>query len=51
MRIEKEQAVAVIVDYQAKLLPVMNESEKLLHKSKILLEGLKTLEVPMYITQ
>ena len=51
MRIEKEQAVAIVVDYQAKLLPVMNESEKLLHNSKIFLEGLKTLGVPMYITQ
>ena len=51
MRIVKEQAVALVVDYQEKLLPVMNESEKLLHNSKILLEGLKTLGVPMYITQ
>lgn len=51
MRIEREQAVALVVDYQAKLLPVMNETEKLLHNTKILLEGLKTLEVPMYITQ
>ena len=39
MRIEREQAVAVIVDYQAKLVPVMNENEKLLHNSRILLEG------------
>ena len=51
MRIEKEQAVAVVVDYQGKLVPVMNEYETLLHNSKILLEGLRTLEVPMYITQ
>lgn len=51
MRIEKEQAVAVVVDYQGKLVPVMNEYETLLHNSKILLEGLRVLEVPMYITQ
>jgi len=51
MRIEKEQAVAVVVDYQGKLVPVMNECETLLHNSKILLEGLRVLEVPMYITQ
>lgn len=51
MRIEREQAVAVVVDYQAKLLPVMSNKEQLLHNTKILLEGLKVLEVPMYITQ
>lgn len=51
MRIEREQTVAVVVDYQAKLLPVMSNKEQLLHNTKILLEGLKVLEVPMYITQ
>ena len=51
MRIERELTAAVIVDYQAKLLPVMSEKEALLRNTKILLEGLKTLEVPMYITQ
>ncbi len=51
MRIEREQAVAVVVDYQAKLLPVMSNKEALLHNTKILLEGLKVLDVPMYITQ
>lgn len=51
MRIEREQAIAVVVDYQEKLLPVMHEKEQLLHNSCILLEGLKTLDVPMVITQ
>ena len=51
MRIEKEQTVAIVVDYQGKLVPVMSEYETLLHNSKILLEGLRTLGVPMYITQ
>lgn len=51
MRIEREQAVALVVDYQGKLVPVMHEQEELLRRSKILLEGLKLLEVPMYITQ
>ena len=51
MRIEREQAIAIVVDYQEKLLPVMQEREKLLHNSCILLEGLKALDVPMVITQ
>ena len=51
MRIEREQVVVLIVDYQGKLVPVMHEPEELIRRSKILLEGLKLLEVPMYITQ
>lgn len=51
MRIEREHTAAIVVDYQEKLMPVMNEKEKLIHNSEILLKGLKILEVPMYITQ
>lgn len=51
MRIEREQAIALVVDYQEKLMPVMNEAEQLLRNSCILLEGLKILDVPMVITQ
>ena len=51
MRIEREQAAAIVVDYQGKLVPVMYEHEELIRRSKILLEGLKILDVPMYITQ
>ena len=51
MRIEKEQAIALVVDYQEKLMPVMHEKEQLLRNSCILLEGLKILDVPMVITQ
>ena len=51
MRIERENAIAVIVDYQEKLVPVMNEKDTLIHNSVILLEGLRTLGIPMIITQ
>lgn len=51
MRIEREHAIALVVDYQDKLVPVMYEKQKLIHNSCILLEGLKTLEIPMIITQ
>ena len=51
MRIEKEQAIALVVDYQEKLMPVMHEKDQLLRNSCILLEGLNILDVPMVITQ
>lgn len=51
MRIDREQTVALVVDYQEKLVPVMHEKEQLLRCSEILLKGLKVLEIPMYITQ
>ena len=51
MRIEREHTIALVVDYQEKLVPAMNDKEKLLRNSCILLEGLKILDVPMVITQ
>lgn len=51
MRIEAEQAVAVFVDYQEKLLPVMYEKERLLNNSGILAKGLRVLGIPMVVTQ
>lgn len=51
MRIEKEEAVAVVIDYQEKLVPVMQESDELLRRSCILLEGLRILGVPTVVTQ
>ena len=51
MRIDREKTVALVVDYQEKLVPVMHEKEQLLRCSEILLKGLKVLEIPMYITQ
>lgn len=51
MRIEREHTVAIVVDYQKKLVPVMSDKDNLLHNSCILLEGLKILDVPMLITQ
>ena len=51
MRIEREQAAVLVVDYQEKLVPVMYEKELLIRNSQILLQGLQVLEVPMYITQ
>lgn len=51
MRILREEAIALVVDYQEKLVPVMNANDLLIERSQILLEGLKILSVPMIITQ
>ncbi len=51
MRIEKSKSIAVVIDYQEKLVPVMMDHEKLVKNASILLEGLKVLEIPMVVTQ
>jgi nicotinamidase-related amidase len=51
MRILAEDTLGIIIDVQEKLFPVMHKNEKLLNNISSLIEGLKTLEVPMLITQ
>ena len=51
MRIERDNTVALVIDYQEKLVPVMDEKERLIQNSSILLAGLKYLGVPMIVTQ
>ena len=51
MRIERENTVALVIDYQEKLVPVMDEKERLIQNSSILFAGLKHLGIPMIVTQ
>ncbi len=51
MRIVREKSIALVIDYQEKLVPVMDDKETLIHNSTILLEGLRELGVPMVVTQ
>ncbi len=51
MRIETEHAAALVIDYQEKLVPVMEGKEKLICHSSTLLQGLNVLEIPMFLTQ
>ena len=39
MRIEREHAAAVVIDYQEKLIPAMDRKETLIENSSILLAG------------
>ena len=43
MRIRPEEAIAIVVDYQEKLIPVIHEQETVVQHTKILLDWLKEL--------
>lgn len=51
MRILSEDTLALIIDIQERLVPVMENRDKLLHNTEILIKGLKILGIPMLITQ
>ena len=51
MRIIKENTTALFIDFQERLYPAMYEKETLLRNTKILVEGLKVLGIPMAFTQ
>ena len=51
MRIAVEDTMALIIDFQEKLVPVINNGEELIHNTTILIKGLQALKVPMLVTQ
>lgn len=51
MRILAEDTMALIIDYQERLLPVIHNPDTLIHNSSILVKGLKALNIPMVVTQ
>ncbi len=51
MRIEREHAAAMIIDFQEKLVPAIAGHEELMERVRILLKGLKALRIPMVVTQ
>lgn len=51
MRIEPEESVAIIIDIQERLVPVMYKKEAFIENTEILVAGLKELGVPMCLTQ
>jgi nicotinamidase-related amidase len=51
MRFTKENTTALFIDFQERLFPAMHENEILLKNTKILLEGLTVLGIPMVFTQ
>ncbi len=51
MRILKENTIGVIIDIQEKLFHHIHEHERLEKNTKILIQGLKALDVPFLITE
>ena len=51
MRVLPDNTIALIVDYQTKLVPAMSDISRLIHNSSILLKGLGVLGIPSIITQ
>jgi len=51
MRIHKENTVAVLIDIQERLFPVMQNADDLLNNCSILVQGLQELSVHLLVTQ
>jgi nicotinamidase-related amidase len=51
MRINKENTVAVVVDIQEKLLPHIENNDKITKNSLTLIKGLRVLGIPVIATQ
>ncbi len=51
MRIAADDTMALIIDFQERLVPVMDKKDELLHNTEILVKGLKALNIPMVVTQ
>ncbi|MGL4790417.1 MAG: isochorismatase family protein, partial [Anaerotignaceae bacterium] len=51
MRLKAENTMAIVVDYQEKLMPVINENEQVIKNSATLIKGLRELQVPIIVSQ
>lgn len=51
MRITLDSTIAVVVDVQERLLPVMYETEQTLAKIVTLIRGFRSLDVPLLVTE
>ncbi len=51
MRILKEDTMAIIIDFQERLVPAIYNNEQLIKNNQILIQGLNALNIPMVVTQ
>ena len=51
MRIDRDNAIGVVIDIQEKLLPHMFEKDEVVQNTKILIQGLKQLDIPVMVTE
>lgn len=51
MRIQPNDTLALCIDFQEKLVPVMSQPQQVVNRASILLKGLEVLGVPALITR
>jgi nicotinamidase-related amidase len=51
MRILKDKSALLVIDIQERVLPVIWEHEKLVKNVIMLIEGMKVLEIPIFVTE
>jgi len=51
MRILKEKAVLVVIDFQERIFPAVHDHEKLVKNVPLLIEGIKALGIPVIVTE
>ena len=51
MRLHAENTLAIVVDYQEKLMPVILDKDTVVKNSEILIKGLRELEIPIIVSQ
>lgn len=51
MRITKEHTIGLVIDIQDRLVPVMEENERLIENCTKLIQGLQILGLPLLVTQ
>lgn len=51
MRLTQENTIAVVIDFQAKLMPFIHEHQELIRRSSNLIEGLALLDIPLITTE
>lgn len=51
MRLNRENTIGVVIDFQEKLLPHMYKKDEILDRSLIMVKGLRALNVPIVVTQ
>lgn len=51
MRILAEDTMALVIDFQERLVPVIHRNEELINNTEILIKGMSTLKIPMLVTQ
>ncbi len=51
MRLDRNQCLCVAIDLQSSILAHMDESERVLHQSSVLLKGMRILGIPIMVTE